>query len=409
MAFAEVLRRRPESSAVCIKLGNALNRSGYPRQALAAYEQAIRRAPESLTARRNKAITLLMLGRTQEAGCVFRRVVDLAPRDCRAHFDLARLCYHQGRLRQAVVHFETAASLCPEFGRAWYRLGNALKLMGEAGRALDAYRRAVVLLPGEASIFYSLGVTLNALGRRDEAKASLARAVVLDPRHPSARHLLNALSGQTPLCAPAGYVRQLFDRYAPRFDRQMRGPLVYQVPARLARELGTRRGGRRIFRKGLDLGCGTGLSGASLRPWTRQLTGVDLSPKILAEARKKNIYDRLVRQDVVDFLTHCAETFDLLVAADVLIYFGDLRPIFEAVRRRIAPDGRFFFSTESTRHHPYRLRRTGRFAHHRAHVAELAAACGFVVDRQRRMVIRKEHDRCVHGALTVLALGGKNK
>ena len=43
----------------------------------------------------------------------------------------------------------------------------------------------------------------------------------------------------------------------------------------------------------LDLGCGTGLAGEAFRPHVDWLEGVDLSPGMIAQARKKTIYDRL--------------------------------------------------------------------------------------------------------------------
>ena len=283
------------------------------------------------------------------------------------------------------------------------RLGDVLKLMGEAGRALQAYQHATKYLPGQAAVYYSLGTTLNALGRRKEAAGQLTRALKLNPHHASARYLLCALQGHTPPRAPNAYVRRLFDRYAVRFDRHMRGPLAYKVPARLAKELARRRGGRRIYRNGLDLGCGTGLTGEVLRPWTRRLTGVDISPAMLAEARSKKIYDRLACQDIVIFLDKAAEHFDLIVAADVLIYIGDIQPLFAAASRRLSPAGRLMVSTEATRCHPFRLRCTGRFAHHPGYVSDLAAKAGFEIEKKRRLAIRQEHDRMVHGDLFIFA------
>ena len=52
----------------------------------------------------------------------------------------------------------------------------------------------------------------------------------------------------------------------------------------------------------LDLGCGTGLVGERLRKMVRRLEGVDLSEAMLAEARRKQIYDRLHKGDLTQFL-----------------------------------------------------------------------------------------------------------
>ena len=66
-----------------------------------------------------------------------------------------------------------------------------------------------------------------------------------------------------------------------------------------------------------DLGCGTGLMGLELRSTVRRLEGVDVSEAMLAEARRKDIYDRLVKDDLIDFL-RASEPAVLVTATDVL-------------------------------------------------------------------------------------------
>ncbi len=45
----------------------------------------------------------------------------------------------------------------------------------------------------------------------------------------------------------------------------------------------------RGFERALDLGCGTGLVGEALNSFTRHLTGVDLSPRMLRKAQPKGL------------------------------------------------------------------------------------------------------------------------
>src|SRR6185503_17156267 len=85
-----------------------------------------------------------------------------------------------------------------------------------------------------------------------------------------------------PAMAPAGYVKDLFDSYADRFDDELVEWLHYRTPELLE---------QLVLRNPppapldiLDLGCGTGLCGPLLRPIARRLTGVDLSPNMLAKA-----------------------------------------------------------------------------------------------------------------------------
>ena len=115
-----------------------------------------------------------------------------------------------------------------------------------------------------------------------------------------------------------------------------------------------------LFNHMLDLGCGTGLAGMAFRPLVRRLTGIDLSPAMVARARAKQVYDRLDTDDLVQFLA--AEqsnggVYDLVVAADVFVYLFDLAPVATAVAKVLRPDGLFAFTVENPRRRRCRARR----------------------------------------------------
>src|ERR1051325_6511202 len=156
---------------------------------------------------------------------------------------------------------------------------------GDLAAAVDLYAQAVELAPGFASAWFALGEAREALGDRDGARAAFDRAVTAEPedRHGAALRLAR-LGGPDPATqALHGYVRTLFDQYAPRFDRAL-ADLSYAAPA-LLRDAVTKHGRR--FGTMLDLGCGTGLAGAAFRPHVDWLVGVDLSPNMIAEARRQ--------------------------------------------------------------------------------------------------------------------------
>lgn len=183
----------------------------------------------------------------------------------------------------------------------------------------------------------------------------------------AARALLEACGGGSEQ-PPAEYVRSLFDGYAATFDEHLVNKLGYATPQvlmRMACDVGderrtaaassTPRSNTRqlcVWQRAADLGCGTGLAGVYMRPRTVQLHGVDLSPGMVAQARarcsaedgSKPLYDELAVGDVVDWCTtRAGHGYDLVVAADVLVYIGDLAPLFTAVtammRRSDAANG----------------------------------------------------------------------
>ena len=69
----------------------------------------------------------------------------------------------------------------------------------------------------------------------------------------------------------------------------------------------------------LDLGCGSGVMAQHLLPYSKHLTGVDLSPNMLAEATKKNLYHKLVEEDCITFIAKTTDS-NLIIAADLLPY-----------------------------------------------------------------------------------------
>jgi hypothetical protein len=121
------------------------------------------------------------------------------------------------------------------------------------------------------------------------------------------------------------YVSALFDAYAASFDEKLRGVLTYRAPEHVLEAVRQALGERRGLTV-LDLGCGTGLAGVLLRPLALHLTGIDLSEGMLARARERAVYDALHVGEITAWLAASADRFELIVAADVLVYFGSSPP-----------------------------------------------------------------------------------
>ena len=91
-----------------------------------------------------------------------------------------------------------------------------------------------------------------------------------------------------------------------------------------------------------------GLVGARplLRPYARRLTGVDLSPAMVEQARQRQIYDALIVGELTAHLAAGTERYDLIASADTLVYFGDLRPLLAAAAQALRPGGLLVFTVE---------------------------------------------------------------
>jgi predicted TPR repeat methyltransferase len=126
--------------------------------------------------------------------------------------------------------------------------------------------------------------------------------------------------------------------------------------------------------------------------------GVDLAEGMLACARRRGVYDALHCDELLAVLGGREREFDLVAAADVLIYLGDLGPFFAAAARGLRPEGLLAFSTEVLERGDYRLLPTGRFAHAPEYVRGLAASA-FAEEACRETTIRLEGARRLRGQL----------
>jgi predicted TPR repeat methyltransferase len=284
--------------------------------------------------------------------------------DRRAGYAEALAAEHQ--FDQAADVLAQALTLVPDWAAGWANLGRYREELGDIGGAVEAWRRSAGL---DADGVYGAALKLVA-------------------------HGIEAVA------AAGAYVEVLFDDYAGRFERSLVDRLGYQVPRdlmSLIAEAGLKPGGTAY-----DLGCGTGLMGLQLRSVVRRLEGVDISEAMLAEARRKDIYNRLVKADLLDFLA-TGEPASLVTATDVLNYTGPLPPVLAAVHRVLEPGGLFGFSLElHDGPEPVKLRQSLRYAHSGPASMALCLAAGFEVVDKRDTVIRQDRGLPVAGLLMVV-------
>jgi predicted TPR repeat methyltransferase len=289
-----------------------------------------------------------------------------------------------------------------------YGLARDYAADGDLAAAADLYAQAVELAPGFASAWFALGETREALGDRVGARAAFEQAQAADPqdRHGAALHLARLGAADPATAALHGYVRTLFDQYAPRFDRAL-ADLSYAAPALLRDAVeAVCRADARTMRFGtmLDLGCGTGLAGAAFRPHVDWLVGIDLSSGMIAEARRKGLYDRLATADIAQHLAEeCAAgaAFHLVIAADVFAYVADVADVCAAAARVLAPGGLLGFTVETHDGEGAIVGAKMRYAHGEGFVREALAQAGLTLVQLSRASSRTENRVPVPGLVVV--------
>lgn len=285
------------------------------------------------------------------------------------------------------------------------RLRQLAAHLRDYGKVRPAYlcaRRAVELAPEDADAWCAMAELAHIMGRRDEAREGYEKYLHSHPDDAEVRHILTALRDEAPPArVPDECIQQLYKKFSAFYEDNMVETLGYQAPETLGAVLENILADRNDL-KILDLGCGTGLSGLMLKRWAGHLTGVDLSPEMVEKARARGIYDRLEVGEITTWLERDKNDYDLIVACDTLIYFGDLELVLKRAKMRIKDLGLFAFSVERGEHGSYRLADSGRYTHSKEHIQAAAAAAGMKLLRLEEGFVRMEYGDEVMGLYAVL-------
>lgn len=289
-------------------------------------------------------------------------------------FEFARDLQSRGDLAAAADLLLQAIELAPDFVSAWFVLGDVRERRGESAAAITAFREAARADP--------------------------------DDRHGATLRLMRL--GASPLQAmPAGYVRSLFDQYAPTFEAALVGDLGYRGPDILfstVRAVCAASGRPFSFRRAIDLGCGTGLAARAFAAQAGELIGIDIAPQMVARAAATGLYAQLAVADMVEGLREQpSASADLILAADAAVYLSDLAPMLGEAHRVMTPDGLLAFTAETHAGEGVILGHGLRYAHASAYVRSAIAAAGFARDRLDDLSARNEDRAPVPGLVVVAA------
>ena len=306
-----------------------------------------------------------------------------------------------GDVEGALAEAREAVSLNPQLPAVLVALGEALLAAENLPAAIGELQRALRLDPDHAQARFLTGRAWAAAGEADKALEVFTQ---LDPDTPGlAAWMMRAEAMKSAARSDPGYVRHLFDQFSADYDARMRGALAYAAPEILGELAGMVMHGRTGLRV-LDLGCGTGLAGAVFRARAARLDGLDLSPAMVTKARAKELYDHLAVGDIETALAAPGPPYDLIVAADTLVYLGDLAALLRGVRARLEPDGYFLFTVEAGPE-DFALGPKRRWRHSEAYLRRAAGEAGFVVAGLVEASPRTEAQQPVAGFAVALAAG----
>lgn len=387
-------------------LGQALAHAGHVSGATEALTRAMALEPR----RSDQALLLAALlreqGRLDDAQRVLSAFLQQTPGSRSVQQALAEILGMQGGYESAVAlgrELALSGALPEGFLKQFC---DWLAHTGAHREAIQHLTRHVALHADDAAGWLQLGDLWLAVQEMPKATTAWGHYRTLCPDDPAqtAARLTGSGVPQDAALSP-DYVRALFDGYADKFDQDLQGKLRYCVPELLHAAVGRVRNDTASSCDILDLGCGTGLCGKVFAARIRHLTGVDLSPKMLNRAAATGLYHDLVAADIVPWVRATEKTFDLVLAADVLVYLGDLDPLFMAVRRVLRPGGLFAGTVEqlpADESEKFLLRPQRRYAHAENYLTNLAKNCNFTLQTLEACTPRYESGRPVQGLLFVV-------
>ena len=399
VVYHKVLGAMPQNADALHFLGVLRHQQGRTEEGVSLVQRALALAPAYVDAWSNLGNLYKESAQLDEAEAAYRRALALDERHAAAWNNLGIVLRARGQTAEAVEALRRAVDISATFADAHFNLGNALRECRRLAEAIAAYREVLLLNPAHTRAHYRLGYALYTTGAHEEAADVFRRWLVVEPGNPIPAHMLAACSGENiPERASDDYVRTTFDGFAASFDDVLLHRLDYDAPQQLLKILTPALGTPGCLYDVLDAGCGTGLCGPLLKPYARSLTGVDLSPGMLAKARTRDAYDRLHEDEITRFLAARVAAFDVIASADTLCYFGDLKLLAQTARRALRAGGWIGFTVErSDDIETYRIQPHGRYSHARAYLEGILAHAGFEAMHVIPAVLRRELGSDVEG------------
>lgn len=332
----------------------------------------------------------------------FKKAIEINPKYADSYNNMGNALTEMGELNAAVDSFKTALEIKPQFAEAYFNMGKAYQDHEKYSDAINCYWGALKINNQYADAHYNLGMIYRELGDFEKAIAQCRTAFSIDPTNYSeAEHLVSAMLGETTKAAPRKYVEGLFDAFAESFDDMLVNKLEYKTPRKIAEILKLNIPDNDIT-KILDMGCGTGLLAPYLKTYCDHLIGIDVSQKMLKKAEVGNHYTNLIHSDIVDYIRKTKDKFDLFIAADVLVYIGDLDLLFKLIKQSNSSGGWLAFSTEHIETSTYELRSSGRYAHSKSYIDSLCEKYGYAIKDFAVENLRKEKGEFLSGGFYLL-------
>ena len=370
----QIVEKEPGHYQALFFYGTFLCQSGQAIKAAPILKRVCELDPTDPAAWTNYGLALMDAGASDESDQAFEKAISLSPHLREPHINLAHSHYLRGNYAKARALAQSFLLQNRDEKQLLMALAKTSRKLGLIEDAENVLKSMLEVDPNDISCLNELANLLAETGRKTEAIDCLEQILKLTPDDESTIFSLDVLRGKSIEAIPTAQVRGIFDEMAANFEHHL-GTLGYGAPKILTEMLDT--SGAPFA--ALDIGCGSGLIGTSIRPYCSRLVGIDLSEKMIRQARIKEVYDELVNNNGTDYLENSTQRFDLVLSCDTFPYIGVLDALFSTVSKRLNAGGQFLFTTEPLENGTYEIQQTGRFAHSRDYIAELSKEHGFLI------------------------------
>jgi predicted TPR repeat methyltransferase len=398
------LRLNPEELKKLFSHACTLQETGKLEEALLAYDKLLAFIPDSPQLHFNCGLAWFGLKVFSKAESHYAKAVANAPKDPDIHYNRGLNFRRLLRFTDAAKSFKDACKTGDTTVDTLYNLALCYQDSEDYHEAARIYESILSQAPSHQSSLNNFAYMCHKSGDIQQAESLYGQLLKLNPEHLAAQHMLRSLTGVTPDNVPLEYVESVFDNYADDFEHSLVENLQYQTPIALY-ELYCEHFHGVLQTICLDLGCGTGLAGKHFRKCCGELIGMDISQNMLDIAGEKNIYATLVKDDIINFLQTNTQKCDLIVAADVFTYMGDLETVFNACCTVIQKSGLLLFSVEEAENNSnkkFKLKQTGRFGHSAKYIETLCKQTGWTIIDHKVSNLRQEKGEWVRGHLFIL-------
>ena len=404
------------------------------------------------------------INQLEEAIHQFKRCISINPNNWQAHLNLGNSYTKKNFIEQAIAHYTNSIKLNNNNGTAIQnlamllldnknftaalpylekslvinkehqtnfefieQLSNCYLQTGNIELAIKYLQLACNIDPLKESAHHNIAILYLRNKNYELAEKHFKAALDLNNENYTAKHMLNALQEKQQNNPPEQYIANLFDQYATYYNIHVKDKLKYDLPNKF-RKLYAKYKLTASSQNALDFGCGTGLCGIYFRDACINLIGIDISNNMLLEAKKINCYDLLVQYNLQNnsiFQDNCC---DLIVAGDLIPYFGELESLFRQVKNLLIrnqlnylnqnsnlylgsntlehkpPNNLFLFNIESPSSEVdnFFLQKTGRYCHTVEYIEMLANKFDFHIIEKVTDPIRCQDDNPVSGVLFIL-------